>query len=153
MLLYTIMDKKSIVVKAYYYRAINWMRDNEEKLVIFTAFLLVGGIGFGMGILWESSQAPQSKIVLDKSKSAFNNGVDESDFVERRTDNDSNALKNKVAISANVFVASKKGKYYHLPDCPGAKSIKPENKVEFKSVDDAQRAGYDPAQNCPGLSR
>lgn len=49
------------------------------------------------------------------------------------------------------LVASKSGTKYHLPNCPGAKQIKESNKIFFNSVEEATRAGYTPAANCPGL--
>lgn len=53
--------------------------------------------------------------------------------------------------SAVVVVASRAGSRYHLPDCPGALQIKPENRITFASVAAAEAAGYTPAANCPGL--
>ena len=50
-----------------------------------------------------------------------------------------------------VMVASRSGTKYHLPSCPGAKQIKPENRIEFASRAAAEAAGYTPAANCPGL--
>jgi len=49
------------------------------------------------------------------------------------------------------IVASKQGSKYHLSSCPGAKQIKPENRVVFPSAAAAAAAGYEPAANCPGL--
>ena len=46
------------------------------------------------------------------------------------------------------FVASKNGKSYHLPTCPGAKNIAPENMVIFTSQAQAEQAGYTKAKNC-----
>lgn len=50
-----------------------------------------------------------------------------------------------------IVVASKSGKKYHLPDCPGAAQIKDINKISFSSILLAEAAGYAPAANCPGL--
>jgi hypothetical protein len=50
------------------------------------------------------------------------------------------------------YVGSKKSNIYHLPDCPGAKRIKEENKRCFSSKEEAEKAGYRPAKNCPGLN-
>jgi hypothetical protein len=52
---------------------------------------------------------------------------------------------------AEEIVASKTGTRYHLPTCPGASQIKPENLVSFSSREAALAAGYTPAANCPGL--
>lgn len=49
------------------------------------------------------------------------------------------------------YVASKSGTKYHLTSCPGAKQIKPENKITFATRSEAEAAGYSPAGNCPGL--
>lgn len=48
-------------------------------------------------------------------------------------------------------VASKSGTKYHLLTCPGAKQIKPENKITFTSPEAAEAAGYTKAANCKGL--
>ena len=50
-----------------------------------------------------------------------------------------------------VVVGSKSGTKYHLPDCPGAKRIKPENLITFESIEAAKAAGYSAASNCKGL--
>ena len=49
------------------------------------------------------------------------------------------------------YVASKSGTKYHLPWCSGAKRIKEENKVFFKTKEEAEKAGYTPASNCKGI--
>lgn len=55
-------------------------------------------------------------------------------------------------LSENTaVVASKSGSKYHLPTCPGAAQIKPENRLSFDSIAAAQAAGYTSAANCPGL--
>lgn len=51
-----------------------------------------------------------------------------------------------------AVVASKTGKKYHLPDCPGAKTISEKNKITFESVKAAEAAGYAPASTCKALS-
>jgi hypothetical protein len=49
------------------------------------------------------------------------------------------------------YVASKNGGKYHLPWCSGALRIKEENKVWFKTKEEAEKAGYTPASNCKGI--
>lgn len=49
------------------------------------------------------------------------------------------------------YVASKKGKKYHLPWCSGAARIAEENKIWFSSKKEAEAAGYTPAANCKGI--
>ncbi len=52
---------------------------------------------------------------------------------------------------APFLVGSRHSDRYHFPWCPGARRIKPENLVTFSSFEEARRAGYVPARNCPGL--
>jgi hypothetical protein len=49
------------------------------------------------------------------------------------------------------FVASKTGSRYFFPWCGGAMNIKEENKVWFFSRIEAEKNGFLPAENCPGL--
>lgn len=53
--------------------------------------------------------------------------------------------------SGATLVGSKEGAVYHLLTCPGAKSIKEDNKIYFATAKEAEKAGYRPAANCPGL--
>lgn len=50
-----------------------------------------------------------------------------------------------------LYVGSKSGSKYHLPNCPGALRISAENKVFFASKEEALAKGYTPAANCKGL--
>jgi hypothetical protein len=44
------------------------------------------------------------------------------------------------------FVGSKNGTKYYTPTCSGAKRIKPENYIWFKTEDDAKLQGYTPGK-------
>jgi micrococcal nuclease len=46
------------------------------------------------------------------------------------------------------YVASKKGKKYHKPECSAAKRIKQDNLVTFDSAEKALKAGYTPCKIC-----
>jgi hypothetical protein len=54
-------------------------------------------------------------------------------------------------VQSGQYVAARTGKVYYLPWCGVAKRIKEANKVWFLTKADAERAGYTPATNCPGL--
>ena len=47
-----------------------------------------------------------------------------------------------------IYVASKKSNVYHLPTCKWAKKIKVQNYIEFKSIKEAEDAGYRPCKVC-----
>jgi len=55
------------------------------------------------------------------------------------------------SASTGTFVASKNGTKYYLPTCAGALKISEENKVWFKTAEEANGKGYTKAANCKGL--
>jgi len=52
------------------------------------------------------------------------------------------------AEDEQVFVASRRGKTFHKPECPSAQRIKPENLVTFQSTVEARTAGCVPCKTC-----
>lgn len=53
-----------------------------------------------------------------------------------------------VRKSQGPFVASARSNKYHLPDCESGQKIAPHNLIEFKTVDDAMDASYEPCRVC-----
>ena len=45
-----------------------------------------------------------------------------------------------------IYVASKKGKKFHIKECPFAKNIKPKSKLVFKTKTTALNRGYKPCR-------
>lgn len=46
------------------------------------------------------------------------------------------------------YIASKNGKMYYNIDCAGAKRIKPENQIWFKTEEDALKSGFNYSKSC-----
>lgn len=63
----------------------------------------------------------------------------------------SSDVQNEVAKPAGDIVVSKNGTRYYYVWCSGSSRIKPENRRYFASPEEAQKEGYKPASNCPGL--
>ena len=95
--------------------------------------LLIGVVSFGLG---------RMSLTAEKTKFKATNSITQLQSLP--------AASQAVAVRQMV-VASRSGSKYHLPDCPGAKQMKNENKLEFSSTEAAEAAGYTPAANCPGL--
>lgn len=53
---------------------------------------------------------------------------------------------------AGTIIGNRNSKKYHRPDCPGYRDIAERNRVFFKTVEDAEKAGYARAGNCPRSS-
>jgi len=62
-------------------------------------------------------------------------------------------LTNKLNSSEDwmPYIASVEGKVFHFLWCPGAKNIKQENAIRFRTKEEALASGRTPARNCPGL--
>ena len=113
---------------------------SNEIFVIFM-IVLVGLAGFGLGRL-SISEIKKQPISIENIK---NNEMTAS--VSGSLKEITNENKN----SGGMVVASKNGTKYHYPWCSGSKSINEANKVYFNSIEEAKKAGYEPASNCKGL--
>ena len=106
--------------------------DIKEDIFIVLVIILIGLSGFGLGKL----------SALEKGR----------ELVQIKPQNQSaSALSIAPESSQGLLVASKTGKKYHFPWCAGASQITDKNKIWFNSYEEAQKAGYASASNCPGL--
>jgi endonuclease YncB( thermonuclease family)/methylphosphotriester-DNA--protein-cysteine methyltransferase len=53
------------------------------------------------------------------------------------------------SAATGTIIGNKHSKIYHRPNCPGYKSVSEKNQVRFKSVAEAEAAGYKVTKNCP----
>lgn len=112
-----------------------FFKSNQKDLVLLIGIIFVSLSSFALGRLTaprpEKTPIRFTEYDVAKIFGGGTNGVGES--------------------SAKTLVASKNGKYYHFPWCPGATNIKETNKVWFSTVAEAKTAGYQAAPNCLGL--
>jgi hypothetical protein len=119
-----------------------------ENDTFFNSLLivLVGVSAFGLG-RWSILEEGRSAPTVPTGITFYNNPEPTSVTAKNTT----NLISPKSEDVQKKVVASRGGSKYHFPECAGAKRIKPENLLEFASVDLARAAGYTPATNCPGL--
>ena len=58
------------------------------------------------------------------------------------------SLAHAAAVDPAAYVASKEGVNFHKPSCGLVVNITPENKIIFKTKEEAQKAGYKPCGVC-----
>ena len=121
-----------------------WLRDNQSDLYIAVIIFLVGMASFGLGrlsVLWPRKEP----ITVTSSQDTI--------LENYATDSTTTSQKSPAGVSTFMgkYVASRSGKYYHFPWCPGALKIKEENKIWFQTKEEAESGGLKPAGNCPGL--
>ncbi len=123
-----------------------------RKFFVPIVIILVGTLSFGLGRLSIVGERTTPKIELDPSITPISDTFNTSKTPSVPSvagANTSNYLENtQVLPSEAQVVASKNGERYHFLYCSGAKQIKEENKIYFKSPGEAEAAGYTLALNC-----
>ena len=128
------------------------LRAGKDDILLVLIIALIGFGGFGLGRLSvkEFKKEPVSILSGPKSRTVLDSEAKVSNSANLSNLSNSTNLSS-VSSNSGEVVASKNGKVYHLPWCPGALKIKSENLITFKSVEEAKRAGLAPAANCKGL--
>lgn len=114
---------------------------NQDLFLIIT-IILVALVFFGIGRLTSPKSEPILIQNLDKASVE-----DLSPYAPERASED-----RKIPDYEGKVLGSINSDKYHLPECPGAKQISEKNKIWFDSPEEAEKTGYKPAQNCPGLT-
>jgi endonuclease YncB( thermonuclease family) len=52
-------------------------------------------------------------------------------------------------VTSGVIIGNRNSRVYHRPDCPDYMKVSERNRVYFRSIEEAERAGYRVAGNCP----
>jgi endonuclease YncB( thermonuclease family)/methylphosphotriester-DNA--protein-cysteine methyltransferase len=59
------------------------------------------------------------------------------------------AISTTTVPATGEIIGNKNSKIYHRPNCPGYNNVSEKNQVRFKTVEEAEAAGYRVAKNCP----
>lgn len=115
------------------------MQSNNLTLIYILIIIIVGLCSFLLGRL--------SALNGVKSKEEGISIV-QTDNVSQITKNDVKPQSQAIIIGEGKYVASKNGKLYYPVNCKGANRIKPDNRVWFDTVTDAEKSGYTPSSSC-----
>ena len=117
-----------------------------KKLFLAMVIILTALLSFNIGRLSATKNKEPIRIEYDpsliqdeiqnSSTSQVNNSASVINAVQSQT------------VETGEVVVSKNGSKYHYSYCPGAKQIKEENKIVFKTPAAAETAGYTLANNC-----
>ena len=133
----------------------NFLKDNQEKVFLLLGFILVFFTGAFSGYFYFQEQDDRNSITIEDTSQDCQNLFNENSIKKYTTPNNSNSpvqvkgeqnnLSNTISQNkTGMFVASKNSKIYHLPDCQYVKRIKDENKIFFKSAEEAREKGFSP---------
>lgn len=129
-------------IKGYWSSGSAW----SDDLFLLAIIILVAFFSFGLGRL---SALKEAKTPL-QIENIPNGTLQTMQINNPQTMQVATALTSEVPQNA-TYVASKTGKKYHYPWCAGAQRISEENRIYFKSKEEAEAQGYTPANNCKGL--
>ncbi|MFZ2188151.1 MAG: hypothetical protein WAV73_01140 [Candidatus Moraniibacteriota bacterium] len=127
----------------------SFLIEHELKLVLVTGFVLVALISFQFGRI-EGKKGQNKAIVIEKVVEVAKIDPEGTPIVAGVSTPGStqNPTEAKILAPNCTYVGSKSSNKVHLPTCRYAKSIKPENLVCFKSLDDAVKQGRVADKNC-----
>lgn len=132
-----------------------FFKENEADILLVIGVILVSLISFGGGWLLGSSSislVPEEQIKIEEVPlEELQASPTKTKEVEKSDTQQQEEQEPPADKAQQKFVASKNSDVYHYPWCPGAQRIKEENKIYFSSKEEAEKAGYRPAKNCPGL--
>ncbi|OGZ97886.1 MAG: hypothetical protein A3J10_01140 [Candidatus Sungbacteria bacterium RIFCSPLOWO2_02_FULL_54_10] len=124
-----------------------WAGERKNDLFIAAVIFLVGLGSFGLGRL--SAIMPSKPPI--KVTSPQITDIAAQDASSAAVGAGGLAAKAAATSAAGRYLGSVSGTAYHLPWCPGAQRIKEQNKIWFQTKEEAEKKGYKPAGNCPGL--
>jgi hypothetical protein len=121
---------------------------NKENILLFIQLSLVGASFFGLGILYGQFQQNSIKELKISQNEQIMGNV--SSFMKNieEVNTEKPKIKKISTISSKkfLFVASKNGKAYYKTSCKNR--IKNENKIYFKTEEDAKKIGLRRSKTC-----
>ena len=139
------------MLSQYIRKVNNWLTENKNDLYVAEIIFFVSLASFGLGrlsILWPKKEPIQ--IVTNDKGQMLKAETEHIDSSSSKTNKQLSSFGVSLS-SQGKYIASKSGTAYHYPWCPGALKIKEENKIFFNIKEEAEKRGYKPAGNCPGL--
>jgi len=112
------------------------IKENQNDIILVIGIILISLISFGAGKL---------------TSTQIQNSENQPPAIIENSNRPSGTITPTPEAIKIQIIGNKNSKIYHYPWCSGAKNMKEENKIYFNSKEEAEKAGYKPAGNCPGL--
>lgn len=117
----------------------------DDRIFLSLIAVLIAAVSFGLGrvsLSWQPGQGQVAQII-QKTR--------EEPSLKVAPSSATSTEDPPTVADSGTYVGSKNSNKYHLPWCSGALRIAEGNKVWFATKEEAERAGYVPAGNCPGI--
>ena len=135
-------------IKSRFIQARDFIGQNKENLAVCAEFVLIAAIFFGLGILYDKSILKDNNQIniIEPEAADQAQAISALAGANQPTEKPRAQNINGTLAKTGDFVASKNGKAYYLLTCKN--NIKEENKIYFKTKEDADKAGFQPAKTC-----
>lgn len=122
-----------------------WMQKNRGSLLRLLEFFLVAVIFFGLGSLYKEHNAYiKQPMTIVEPKAEYAPVVSAEQATSSAPALPATLLQ--TTTTKGQYVASRSGTAYYLVTC--SNQIKDANKIFFNTKEDAEKAGFSPAQSC-----
>jgi hypothetical protein len=122
----------------------NFVNKNKTGIFWLLAIILVALASFGGGYLVASKNNQPPIIIQNPAAASIQKAISPALEEKAPAEKDNTEAVKK----QGKFVGSVNSNKYHLPDCPSAKKILPQNQIWFDSEEEAQKAGYVKCGSC-----
>ncbi len=114
-------------------KSIHFVKKNQKLILIVLASLLALSLVFIIGIEVGAKVFKRPPLIIQSEL------LDLSTYEVEPVE---------ALATSGIYVASKNGQYYYLPECSGVSRIKEENKVWFQTKEEAEAKGFKPSTTC-----
>ena len=129
-------------------RCKSWVQLHEKPVSYLLILVLTAVLAFGLGRLSRLEELHEPILIEETANAStgLTEAQDQNPVTQPTTQKAPGADSAK-----GLYVASKTGTKYYLPWCSGVSRIKEENKVWFKTKEEAVKKGLTPAAGCKGI--
>lgn len=110
-----------------------FVKEHESDIFIIATVILIALASFGAGRL--TARDTENEPIIIQNPSSAN--------ILQQAQRDAK----KETTEQGIVIGSSKSTKYHHPDCVWVQKISLENRIEFASEKEAQKAGYTPCSN------
>jgi len=122
--------------------------ERGKNILIVLIVILVGLSSFELGRLSKGTNSSSGIKILSTQGGEYLPQEANTISVLDTAQTKNNISSATSTSSGKNFFASNRGTKYYSVGCSGGKTIKPENRVYFKTKEDAERAGYVLSTSC-----
>lgn len=119
-----------------------------KRIFVPTLIIFVGSLAFG-AIKLANIEAKRQPVTVEYGASALSALATSTTQTISATSSEKTSAT--PALTSGKYVAARGGTAYYLPTCAASKRITEKNKIWFETRAEAEKFGYKPAKNCPGL--